>query len=542
MQWKPLAVPEGNSEKHTFAVRLNALGSLYFFSKQVLKRHRLSNNLHRMVASSLETSNLHLMLEMPRDSMKSTLVTESLSMWWALPFGETDEAAMRELGYDDSWVEWMRHVHNPNTRTLIVSENESNAIRFGRRIDTHYESNDVFRVVFPEIIPNARCTWNDKSKTHKRTFSGQGEGTYDFLGVGGAVQSRHYDRIIEDDLVGREAKNSEIVMQDTIEYHRLLSGVFDSAASDKTQLGEEVIVGNRWSYYDMNGWIREHEPEFRVETHGALGGCCPAHPAGEAIFPEELSKEKLKKIEARLSLEDYSHQYLNFAVLPGEIPFRPEWLRMYELYQTPERTAGIKHSTYGGIVRGNIPVRFLQKVMICDPNHAENEGRANHAIVVVGYDGDTQRKYLLDYWAEAKSYDDLVANMYKLAKRWKVRTVHIEKIAAQQLLRYPIEARKKVEAYDLNIEYIVAPRSANAKTERIMALEPEFRNERFWTRYDQEKFEYEFKHYPACRTKDILDTIAYANIVLAPVEYRAAIGAVSQWNRRQKSRLQEAVR
>jgi len=36
-----------------------------------------------------------------------------------------------------------------------------------------------------------------------------GEGTYDFLGVGGALQSRHYNGIlIQDDLIGRKAIES----------------------------------------------------------------------------------------------------------------------------------------------------------------------------------------------------------------------------------------------------------------------------------------------------------------------------------------------
>jgi hypothetical protein len=541
VHWQILDVPQ-DPKTHNLAVRLNALASLYYFSKIVLKRHRLSNFLHRDIASSLETENLHLMLEMPRDSMKSTLVTESLSMWWALPFAETDEAAMRELGYDDAWIRWMKHVHNPNTRTLIISENESNAIRFGRRIDTHYESNDVFRAVFPEILPNARCTWNDKSKTHKRTFSGQGEGTYDFLGVGGAVQSRHYDRIIEDDLVGREAKNSELVMGDTIEYHRLLSGVFDSAASHKTQLGEEVVVGNRWAYYDMNGWIREHEPEFAIETHSARGGCCDKHPNGIAIFPEELSLEKLAKIEARLSIEDFSHQYLNLAVLPGEQPFRPEWLKFYELYEGQRNgvsSAFLRHEVEGGKTAGDIPVSLLNRRLICDPNHAEEKGRAHHALVVVGHDAETDKQYLLDSWAKSSSYDELVIQIYKFAKRWRLQEFFLEKVAAQQLLRYPLEYRSKIEDYKLIIRYLDASRASNAKDDRIRAMEPNFRNGKFYCRRDQVGFIEEYKTYPSCRTKDILDALAYANSTFDNVRYRDAINAVATWNTRRKQAMAE---
>src|SRR5262249_43430549 len=197
---------------------------------------------------------------------------------------------------------------------------------------------------FPEILPDSSCTWNDVSKTHKRTASGMGEGTYDFLGVGGAVQSRHYDRIIQDDLVGRDAKNSELVMADTIEYHKLLGGVFDTEVEAK-QLGDEVIVGNRWGYYDLNGWIRENnqtrQVPWAIETNAAEGGCCDRHPAGTPIY---FTKEVLEEVKARYTWEDYAHQFLNLAVLPGECPFQEKWLMKYELYEKDRRPV-IRHET-----------------------------------------------------------------------------------------------------------------------------------------------------------------------------------------------------
>lgn len=539
-EWQILDVPE-KPELHNLAIRLNSLGSLFFFSKSVLKRDRLSNNLHQMIARSVEREKLHLVLEVPRDHMKSTLITESLSMWWALPFTEFDEEAMRTLGYKDEWIRWMKIAHNPNTRTLLVSENEPNAIRFGRRIDSHYESNDTFRTIFPEILPDAKSTWNDKSKTQKRTVSGMGEGTYEFLGVGGAVQSRHYDRIIEDDLVGRDAKNSELVMADTIEYHRLLSGVFDSSSHSKTELGNEVVVGNRWSYYDLNGWIREHEPDFHIETHSALGGCCTAHPAGECIFPEEFTPEKLRKIESRLSVEDYHHQYLNTPLLPGEQPFDAAWLKHYELYESKDKRAMIKHETYNGKVIGDIPVSLLSRALIVDPNHAESEGTSNHAVIAVGYDRDSDYEYLLDEWAKSTSYDDLCAIIYKFAKRWRLTAVWLEKIAGQQLLRYPLAARGKVEDYKIDLRYLEVKRTKDFKDLLIRSKEPTFRNGKFWNRSSQQIFETQYKTYPTSRMKDVINCVGYTNEVFDKFRFKEAVGAVKAWNARVKGALQQSI-
>lgn len=538
MQWEILDVPE-EPELHQSALRLNALGSLFYFSKVILGRDRLSEKLHWPIARTLESEHLHLVLEIPRDHLKSTLVTESLSMWWSLPYDERDEAMMRELGYDDSWVSWMKRAHNPNTRTLIVSENESNAIRFGQRINSHYENNTLFRGLFPEILPDTSSTWNDKTKTHKRTTQGIGEGTYDFLGVGGAVQSRHYERVIQDDLVGRDAKNSETIMRSTIEYHQLLGGVFDTETG-ATELGDEVIVGNRWCFYDLNGWIRENNSKrkipWKIETHSAEGGCCDAHPSNQPIY---FTMEVLEEIKSRYSWTDYAHQFLNLAVLPQECPFLPEWLRYYQLYEK-NGSAYIRHEAQSGETFGDIPVGILDRKMIVDPNHSEEQGRAHHSILVLGYDADTDRQYILDSWARSTSYDELVANIYKLAKRWRLQRFHLEKIAAQQLLRYPIEYRSKVEDYTLRVDELPAGRGKNAKDDRIRALEPFFRNGKMYCRRDQLQFIEEYKSYPSCRTKDVLDCLGYAQVILSPIRHKDVQNSVSEYNKRKKAALTNA--
>jgi hypothetical protein len=536
VEWQIIHPPD-DPKLHHAAIRLNALGSLYYFSKVVLARTRLSEKLHLPISRHLESEHLHLVLEVPRDHLKTSLVTESLSMWWALPFDGKDEAMMRELGYDDAWIGWMKRAHNPNTRTLIVSEVESNAYRFGRRIDTHYENNFLFRALFPEILPDEKCIWSEKSKCQKRSARGIGEGTYDFLGVGGAVQSRHYDRIIQDDLVGREAKNSEAVMADTIEYHQLLRGVFDTLPGE-VEMGDEVVVGNRWCFYDLNGWIRENQGKrkipWRIETHSAEGGCCEIHPPGVPIY---LTWDVLNEIKATWTWEDYAHQYLNLAVLPEECPFNADWLKYYELYESKGGRAMIRHHVAEGQTAGDIPVGLLERKMVVDPNHAEEKGRAHHAIVVIGYDSETDREYLLDIWAKSTSYDELVSNVYKLAKRWRLNRFHLEKVAAQQLLRYPIEYHSKVQNYKLIVDELPASRAKNAKDDRIRSMEPKFRNGKFWCRRDQSQFIEEYRSYPSCRTRDILDCLGYVQQILDPIKYRDVISAVSRWNRDRKSAM-----
>jgi phage terminase large subunit-like protein len=148
--------------------------------------------------------------------------------------------------------------------------------------------------------------------------------------------------------------------------------------------------------------------------------------------------------------------------------------------------------------------------MVVDPNHGGSDGRARHAIVVTGFDPETDRIYLLDLWAKSMSYDDLMANIYKIATTWNLGEFWLETIAAQKYLKYHIEYRNKIENRRLTVRELKSEHSKNAKRTRIEALEPLFREGRFWVRNDQAEFLDEYYDYPGGRTVDILDCLGYA--------------------------------
>jgi hypothetical protein len=558
MKWQMLDIPDpAEQEKYLLVVRLNSLGSLYFFEKYTLHRTRLSENFHKPILDRLEEDHLRYLLEAPRDHYKTVMVTEGRTIWRSLPFDNRDEASMRELGYDDAWITRMKRIHRADRRTLIVSEVLSNAIKLGVRFDWHYQENMLFRACFPEIVPTAKETWTNESKQQKCAGRGpQGEGTYDFIGVGGALQSRHYSDIVEDDVIGKEALESELVMEKTIDYHKLLIGAFESFSD-----GTWTVVNNRWAPNDLSGWIRKNQPEFVIESHGAFGGCDPAgchddHVNGVPIFPEEFSVEVLEEIRKIQGPYIFSHQYLNLPVAPEECIFKPEWLRYYEptvapnmpievagadvFVDEPTNAHGIETKRFsesrfknkpelgGRYVKPSLTKHWLKhelkdgekyikpmnpnqliRTMIVDPNHAGTHGRARHAIVVTGLDPETERIYLLDVWAESNSYDALMTNVYKMATMWGMTEFWLETVAAQKYLKYHIEYRNKVEKRSLKVLALKSDTGANAKRTRIEALEPLLRNGKLWVRHDQSVFINEYMDYPGGLTVDILDCLGY---------------------------------
>ena len=540
-------IPPIHSDENTLRTihRLNSLGSLFYFATRVLGKNRFQQNpnpdqnLHFQMCKVVEKDGVKEVIEIPRGHYKSTVYTECYSIWRALPFSAQDEMYMRALGYTDRWIQWMRYAHNQDIRILLVSEVITNASKLGVRLQGHYQNNDLFKYLFPEILPDGSCTQNKESFCQMRsnkTGSAQGEGTYDFIGVGGALQSRHYNLVIQDDLVGREAYESDITMNKTIEYHKYLVGAFDpDEGDDAGRDNDEIVVGNRWSYKDLNSYLRKEETYFNFSTHSALGGCCSLHPFGIPIFPEKYSIEKLARYRKRLGNYIFSCQYRNTPVNPAEVKFQLRDLRRFEFvkdqsftYQdvVPFDTTGktrtrtkilIKHKVLAGDVEEDVSPRNLKRYMIVDPNHSGNDGRCRHAITVTGVAENPRRVYLLDVWAKACGTDEFIGVMLDLAVNvWKLDCIYMETIAAQKYLKYHMDYIIKEKARDdsryaaLEIKELKTPKTANAKKMRIDSLGPIFSRGEFWINtVGMDEFIEEFESYPTGKLIDVLDTLGY---------------------------------
>ncbi len=532
-QWRFLPWHTGLSEgARLTALRLNSLGSAYFFGKVVCGMDRFVAHLHGEWLRTLSDPALHLVLESPRDHLKTSCGAVVLPMWWSLPFDAKEEDWMRALGYGDEWIRHMRRLHSVNNRTLIASQTEENVVKIGMRIENQYKSNNLFREVFHDLIPGTGANWNQLSMTHNRT-SHAGEGTYDLLGAGSALQSRHYDRAVEDDLFGEKALYSPAVAEQVIEWHQRLPGAFDTDRLAPGMQNLELVIGNRWGMYDLNDWIRKNNPAFRFETHSALGGCCPRHPQGQPIFPEEFSVERLNALRVRFGARSFAAHYLNQPITEEECNFRESWLGRFHLFHKdmgmdtqgkPQQRTVIEHLPgKSGIVRQDLPVSELDRILILDPNHGGESGRSRHAAIVVGIRRQDGRKgqkeiYLLESWAKSVSHDAMASHVGQMALRWHVSTFYVEVIAGQDgWLRY-----FERDLYDKNPKLVVRElpkeRGAGAKERRILSMSPLYERGQVLVRSSGggvEDFMLEYTYYnPQAKNIDLLDCMGYLfNIV-----------------------------
>ncbi len=535
--WKMLPFSGVSEKARLVALRLNSLADPFFLAKVVLGMERMTSRLHGSWLRTLSDAALKLVLEAPRDHFKSSCGVVT-AIWWSLPFANREEDWMRSLGAPEEWIRYMRRVHSVNTRTLICSQTEENAIKIGTRIERQYTANEVFRSVFSDVIPETGARWNQLSMTQKRE-SDAGEGTYEFMGAGSALQSRHYDRAIEDDLFGEKALYSPSVAEQVIEWHQRLPGAFDTDILAPGFRNLELVIGNRWGIHDLNAWIRENNPSFRFETHSAEGGCCAAHPAGEPIFPEEFSMERLAEYRQRFGVRSYSAHFLNQPVTEEELSFRQSWLPRFRLEKkqigVDSNGGGPAMATMierlpgtGGEVHADLAVKDLKRILVLDPNHGGETGRARHAAVVVALRRREDGKheiYLLECWAKSVSHNAMIEAVGAMASRWHVNKFYVEVIAGQDGWMHYFETAMREKEPSMVVEALPKERGAGAKERRILSMSGYYERGQVWVRSSgggSELFMEEYSLHPQSRTVDLLDCMGYLfHLVESPeVDYR----------------------
>jgi len=169
----------------------------------------------------------------------------------------------------------------------------------------------------------------------------------------------------------------------------------------------------------------------------------------------------------------------------------------------------------------------LHRRMIVDLNHAKKRSRCNHVILVVGWNPETDRIYILEVWANNSPYSVLVEKLYEIGHRWSMSDMWLETVAAQNLMAFHIEERNRREKRPISVNELPYDNSENAKKNRIEAAEPLFKNGQVWLHRSMDAFLREYNSYPASATIDVLDTFGYVPSVLGGIRGREALEFVN---------------
>lgn len=220
--------------------------SLFYLAKNVLGYKDLDEQIHKPIADLWqdEATTPEAMAEIPRGHLKTTLCTISYALWVII----TTEG---------------------RCRILLANAILRNSKGFLRAISDHLEgrgANSKFAELFPEFRPYDASgkpiadKWTEEELTVLRDITAT-EPTLTAVGMGGNLVSAHYTHIIYDDIVNDENTATPAQIDKVLTWYR------ESISLRDPKKFIRRIVGTRWHWEDLYGWIEANEPQVKLIKH-----------------------------------------------------------------------------------------------------------------------------------------------------------------------------------------------------------------------------------------------------------------------------------
>jgi len=454
------------SEDEKTQLREMAESSLYFFIKGILAQDWLVPRIHLDFCLSLQDpSKKKIMAVFPRGWLKSTIASIGFPIWLA--------------------------VRNPDVRVLLTQNTYKNACRKLSSIRSHFESNDLLRALWPEVLPTKDCVWSSEALCLSRSAV-HPESTFEVAGTRTQVTSRHFDIIIEDDTVAPDLDElgpdaltpSKDDIEKAVGWHRLVPPLLVNP-----KVSRSIVVGTRWYESDLISWIRDNEPSFHISSRACLedeNG--KPDQDGSVVYPERFDQEVLEGLKDSMGPYLFSCLYMNQPVRPDDMIFQPEWFK----YLAEE----IRHT--------NMAI-YTTIDPAGDPEDSAGDPDWN-VVMTTGKDLLTGNIYVLDYFRKKCSPGELINAIMSHVRRFSPIKIGLESVAYQKSLCYWLRERMRAENTYFMIEPITHGR--NSKGQRIIGLQPILHAGALFVKPWMKDLVNEFLAFPLGKHDDLIDTLS----------------------------------
>lgn len=446
----PASVVKSERARHYMAER--GQRDLYYLTTVILGYDKLTKDTHGPLCDFHDTCNLTRRIFLyPRTHFKSTIITIA--------------GTIQDV------------VKDANITILLVAATAENAQRFLEEIKRHFMNNEVLRWLYPEMVwdsERAAPRWNKQEMEVPRTTFVR-EPTIDTLGSRGEVISRHYMKIIPDDIIGEKEYKSVGEMQATCGWmgglEMLLVPPFWERNID--------FVGTRWTMDDayahaeyLYGGGRDASRKklgpYAIKKGPRLGIFSrEVRENGVPIFPEMFEAGQLAEMQ-RTDPERFAAQMMNNPLAGGVAAFETKWLKYYTYVEGEEKRIKLPD------VEKPIRIDRLPTFILCDPSLGETKRSDRTAILVISVHLDEHpRLIMLEAFIERIPPNQIIEKLFEFYRKYIwTRAVSLEVVAFQKALKYWIEQKQVDERLVLPIHEFQGGRAQGAKVARIKGLQP----------------------------------------------------------------------
>lgn len=438
------AVRAGDPAAVFLDMRVRGLYSPYYFVKTILQREKLSAKYHlpelERFTDLLAAGVRRQAIEWARGHFKTTCFTQGVGPWLVCPVRPEDrEYAIDVVGIDPEKWDARAKLHNQDLSQLLAFENVENAKLKLLEIQWHFEQNQIFRQCYPEIAYRGdEKPWNSEAMKIRRTpkAAGVGESTFNAIGVEGALQSRHYDVLWGDDLVGKAAVESDVTMEKTVRWWGLARGALRGAALGIDSY--EFLISNRWGFNDLNSVLRAGGM-FSFHTRSLYE---PDPETGEdrIAFPEHFTWKLVDEIrnDVTMTARDFSCQYMNNPIPPGDAAVDIGAIHQYRVEPDGTMICSCGQATTSS---------QLVKYMHYDPYNAKGRAsRSAPAIAVVGL-SYPKHVWLIDYYVAKEQTASVVNKLIEFNDVYRPEMFTYEDVGQQNWIEFHLREKQRSEEF-----------------------------------------------------------------------------------------------
>lgn len=378
-------------------------------------------------------------------------------------------------------------LNDPDVTFGIFSHTRPIAKGFLRQIKRELEGNETLKALFPDILyqsPKAESPkWSEDDGIIVKRKSNPKEATVEAWGlVDGQPTSKHFKRMLYDDVVTRESVTSPEMINKTTEAWELSTNLGSAG-------GKARYAGTRYHFNDTYSEMLRRGaaiPRIHPATHDGT-------MAGDPVL---LSVEDLARKRRDQGPYTFSAQQLLNPIADDTQGFKSDWIQYYDQKDDAPQ---------------------FNKYILVDPANEKKKSSDYTSMVVIGL-GLDDNFYLLDAIRDRLNLTERADALFSLHKRWKPMRVGYERYGIMSDIQH-IKDRQNRENYRFEIVELGGKIS---KVDRIRRMIPMFETGRMYfpetiyrTDYEgkvvelvQTFIEQEYKAFPVGLHDDMLDAMS----------------------------------
>jgi hypothetical protein len=432
-------------------------------------------------------------------------------------------------------------LRNPEITCGIFNESEAKSKSWVGSIKQIIEQSRLLQVLWKDVLPPGvhysddrsvprSWKWGDSGIALVRDSINVSELTVEPFGIGGASAGKHFTHKVLDDIIGEASATSEAIMADAV--HWIDNARALERPSDR---GCELVNYTRWAYFDVYRHMLEKWPDEYQVYHRSLLENAEGEPdvvTGKSIFPERFPTSLCKKM--------YEEDPFTFMSQRQCIPqagrdtnIDKAWVRHGKVTKWSQEDMSflIHKDSYDptlmldemvdieGQAPNQVMLSDMDKAIVLDPapppsGRTKINRLARNGIVVIAMDG-WGRRYGLEAVPLREDPIVVLDKIIELCQKWTIDKVGIEEVNFSQVYIPLWTALLAQRQRSVRIEFIPVTTKNKDKDYRIREMAAEVKSGLWY--FNQEEFghaEVELLEYPYCRTRDLIDAMAYAPQVL----------------------------